>query len=149
QLLEKRHDFDRRAAVEVAGRLVRQDQRGVRDECARNRDTLLLPARKLTRHVMHALAEPDPPQRGGGRRFLVCEAATAVVQQRQLDVLERGRSGKQVEALKNEAELAAAQIGEFVSRKAGYGNAIELVATFGRAVEAAEDVHHRRLARSR
>src|SRR5678816_314672 len=47
ELLEERQHFGRRLAVEVAGRLVGHDQRGIGDERARDRHALLLAAGKL------------------------------------------------------------------------------------------------------
>ena len=59
QRLEHRHDLQARAAVQVAGRLVRQQQRGTVDQRTGDGDTLLLPARELERCVVGARGEPD------------------------------------------------------------------------------------------
>ena len=47
-------------AVEIAGRLVGQQQRRAGDKGARDRDTLLLAAGKLPRIMPEAMPEPDP-----------------------------------------------------------------------------------------
>ena len=54
---EEVHDFDAHRRVEIAGRLVREDDDGVRRERAGDGDALLLSARELVRPVVEALAE--------------------------------------------------------------------------------------------
>ena len=116
QLLEERHDLDRHVAVEVSRRLVGEQQRRARHERARDRDALLLTARQLARMVIEPIAEPDAPQRVGGQRLRVLPPARAVVQQRQLDVVERRGAREQVEALEDEAELLVSEVGELIAR---------------------------------
>ncbi len=55
ETLQHREDFFRRCAIEVAGRFVGDDQRRVGDDCAGNRDALLLSARQLRRIVMRTV----------------------------------------------------------------------------------------------
>src|SRR5262245_34588124 len=57
--LEDLHDLDRSAAVERARRLVGKDDRRMIDKRPRDRDALLLPARKLIRVIVLAPAQPD------------------------------------------------------------------------------------------
>src|SRR5215510_15635886 len=57
--LEDLHDLDRSAAVERASRLVGQDDRRVIDQRPRDRDALLLSARKLIRMIIFAIGQPD------------------------------------------------------------------------------------------
>src|SRR5437899_1502857 len=65
-----------------------------------------------------------------------------------LDVVERCSPRDQVEARKDEADLAIANGREVVIVELGDIGAVEHVATGGGDVEAADDVHERRLARS-
>ena len=60
EFLEHAHDFDARLAVEVAGRLVGQQQRRLVDQRAGDGDALLLAAGKLVGMMVGAL--------GRGRR---------------------------------------------------------------------------------
>src|SRR5215475_13181481 len=57
--LEDLHDLDRSAAVEGARRLVRENDRRVIDQRPRDRDALLLSARKLIRMIVLAPGQPD------------------------------------------------------------------------------------------
>ena len=52
--------------VEVAGRLVGEQQVGLGDQGPGDRDPLLLTAGQLTRPVLDPVAEADPAQRGDG-----------------------------------------------------------------------------------
>ena len=54
--------------VEVAGRLVREENRRPHHQRARHRDALLLAARQHAGAVIQALAKADPPQQLGGAR---------------------------------------------------------------------------------
>ena len=83
------------------------------------------------------------------RALLALRAREPGVEQRQLDVaLERGL-GEQVEGLEHEADLLVADPGELEARQRRDVVALEQVAPVARRVQAAEDVHQRRLARAR
>ena len=108
---ERLHDLVRRAGVEVAGRLVRQQQARVVDQRARDRDPLLLAAGELARRVALTVAQAEQPERRAcalGARSRVCRRRGRV-EQRQCDVLERAGARQQIEALEHEAEPLAAQ----------------------------------------
>ncbi len=71
------------------------------------------------------------------------------VGERQLDVDERARARHEVEALKHEADLAVAQVGEIVLVHVADVHAVDQIATARGYVQAAEDVHQRALAAAR
>ena len=75
--------------------------------------------------------------------------AVAAVEQRQLDVVERRGARQQVEALEHEPDLLVAHGGQRVLRHRRHVLAVEQVLARRRPVEAADDVHERRLARAR
>ena len=116
QPLEDPHHLDAGARVEVAGRLVGEQDRRVGDERARDRDALLLTAGQLIRVMIGALAEADRRRALPSRACAVPTAFifAAAVEQRQLDVVERGRSRQQVESLKDEADLLVPDFRELV-----------------------------------
>ena len=95
-----------------------------------------------------ALAEADRRERV--HRPLVpfgrLHLAAAVVEQRQLDVVERRRARQQVEALEHEADLPVPDQRQLVLRHPRDVLAVEEVLAAGRPIEAAEDVHQRGLA---
>src|SRR5690606_22281230 len=74
------------------------------------------------------------------------EPAVPAIEHRQLDILERGRAGEEIETLEDEAELLVAQVRELVAVELVDIDAVQQVGAAGRAVEAAEHVHQRRLA---
>src|SRR5262245_42390608 len=107
QALEDAHDLLRGAGIQVAGRLVGQDQLRVVDERAGDRDALLLSARELARVVVPAVREADDLE--APHRLLappIGAMAVGRVDQRQLDVVERGGPREQIERLEDEANLA-------------------------------------------
>ena len=57
-----------RARVEVAGRLVGEEERRLGDQRARDRDALLLAAGELARLVVETIAEADALERRDGQR---------------------------------------------------------------------------------
>ena len=66
ELLEGLHDLAAGAGVEVAGRLVGQQQLRLADQRPGDGDPLLLTAGELRGLVPHAVAEPDGVERGRG-----------------------------------------------------------------------------------
>ena len=80
-----------------------------------------------------------------GRRH----AAAVRVEQRQLDVLERRGARQQVEALEHEPDLRVADARQLVVRQLRHVAAVQQIAAARRPIQAAEDVHERRLARAR
>src|ERR1043165_2795620 len=64
--LEHPHDLLARGAVEVAGGLVREENRGLVDQRPRDRHPLALPPRELVGPVIHPVPEAHPVERGPG-----------------------------------------------------------------------------------
>ena len=114
ELLEQRHHLQAGVRVEVAGRLVGQDEARPVDQRAGDRHPLLLAARELAGVVVEPLAEADPLQRLRGAAPAARAGRSPRVDQRQLDVLQRGGARQQVEALEDEAERPAAHLGQRV-----------------------------------
>ena len=107
------HDVGAGVAVEVAGRLVGEDQRGFGDERPGDGDALLLAARQLGRLVVEPVAQAEPLEgRRGARRALA--ARDALVEQGRGDVVERRRARQQVVRLEDEADGPAAEPGQAV-----------------------------------
>src|SRR3990172_6545205 len=73
----------------------------------------------------------------------------AVIEERQLHVLDRGRSRQKVEALEDEPDLPIPKRSPFVGRDLGDVLFSEKVATARRPIETAEDVHQGGFPRAR
>ncbi len=109
----RRHDLVAGGRVEVAGGLVGQQDGGVVDQRAGDGHALALAAGKLVGLVVHALFQVHLPQGllgplqplGGGH---------AGIDQRQLDVVQRGGARQQVEGLEDEADFLVADAGQLV-----------------------------------
>ena len=78
-------DIRGRRGVQVAGRLVGEQQVGLGDQGPGDRDPLLLAAGQLARPVLDPVAEANPVQRRDGALAPLRPADTAVGE-RQLDV---------------------------------------------------------------
>ncbi len=121
---------------------------GIVDQGAGDGDALALPARELVGLVPHAVREPDLLDRLFGEPPAL-RRGDAGVDQRQLDVLENVGARDQVEGLEDESDLPVADVGQRIVVETRDVDAVDEVAAGGRHVEAADEVHHRRLARSR
>ena len=97
--------------IEIAGRLVRDENRGVGRQRAGERDALLLAAGQLRRIMMQAIAEPDGRQ--FLRRALRCVGIAGELQ-RHRDVFQRRHGRDQMKRLEHDADLAAAEAGQRV-----------------------------------
>lgn len=108
---QKIGDLFARVGIEVAGRFIGYQYGWRRGECAGDGHTLLLAAGKLAGIMIEALAETDSDQFTLGdfeRVRNVCQF------QRHCDIFQCGHVGDEVEGLKNDANVAAAEIRERV-----------------------------------
>src|SRR6202171_757677 len=145
QLFEDPDDVAAGFRVEVAGRLVRQDERGGGEARAGEGHTWALAARELARAMLGAVVDADALERIHGA-LAALVAAQAGVEQRQLDVLPDRGPRQEVESLEDEADLLVAHAGQRTSRHLGHVFTVQPVLAAGGRVETAEDVHEGRLA---
>ncbi|ELZ29211.1 putative hydrolase [Halosimplex carlsbadense 2-9-1] len=146
QLGEEIHDLRARLGVDVAGRLVGQQQCGVGRQRAGDGDALALAARQLRGAVVEAVAEADPREQVRGA-LAALAAVDALEDQRQRDVLDGGQPRHEVERLEDEADRPAAG-----PRALGVGQRRDVLAVDpddspGGRVEPADEVQERALAR--
>ncbi len=83
--LQKREDVVGRGAVEIAGRLIADDDRRIGDDGARDRDALLLSAGELARLVLRPIGKAHDLERDP-HVFLALGARKRREQQRKSDV---------------------------------------------------------------
>ena len=145
EFVEEGHDLDGGFGVEVAGGFVGEDDAGAVDEGAGDGDALALAAGELVGLVVHAGAEVDGFEDGLGAGDAL-GGRGAVVDEGELDVVERGGAGEEVEGLEDEADFLVTDAGEFVVVELGDVMAVEPIAAVGRGIEAADEVHQRGLA---
>src|SRR5439155_4519430 len=115
----------------------------------RDRDALLLASRQLARLMVEPFREADARQRLDGERARIPLPAAAIVQQRQLDVVQRGRARQEIEPLEDESDFLIADVRELIPGEAVHARPVEDVLTFRWCVETSEDVHEGRLSGSR
>ena len=146
---EQLDDLRARLRVEVAGRLVAQEQLRRAVQRARDGHALLLPAGERARGRPGLVADADALERRHRARVVVGVGAAAVAEiGGQLHVLAGAQVVEEVERLEDEADLAVAK-----ARQAAIVERVQIVAEHVglagvAAVEAAHDVQERRLARA-
>src|SRR5215471_13471315 len=148
QVFEQRQHLGAALAVERARRLVREHDLAAVHERARDRHALLLAARELVRLVAEPFRQPQHAEQRAGALAPRPRRDTRV-DGGHLDVLGRGGGRDEVVALEHEPERLAAQPGQLVPAEARHILAQEAVRAARGAIEAAEDVHQRRLSRTR
>ena len=145
ELVKEGHDLDAGFGVQVAGGLVGQDDGGTVDQGAGDRYALALSAGELVGLVIHAGFEIDVAQRGlGALDALGCGGA--VVDEGQLDVVQSGGAGQQVEGLEDEADFLVADTGQFIVVEGAHQLVVEPIVAFGGRIEATDQVHEGRFA---
>src|SRR5574341_943207 len=80
--------------------------------------------------------------------LMPARAMKPIVHHRQLDVLQRRCARQEIEALKDETDLAVADMGPLVRRKRTYFAVVEKVTPPRGSVEATQDVHEGGLSRA-
>src|SRR5436190_14679184 len=106
---QKLDDLAPSRLVEIAGRLIRHQDRGMRCEGTRKRDTLLLATGQLGRIVVHAIAQAD---RGKlGRSALECVRLPRQFE-RHRDILQGGHGWDEVKRLEYDSDIFSAEAGE-------------------------------------
>ncbi len=139
---EQPHDFEAGLRIEVAGGLVRQENRRVVHERARDGHALPLTARQFVGTMGHAIDELHFRERSL-RSLQTVLGRHAGVDERQLDVVQRRGSRQQVERLEDEPDLLVADAGQFVVVHLAGLLAVQQIRTLGRGVEAADEIHQR------
>ena len=115
QPLEDFHHLDARARVQIAGRLIRQDDGRFVDERPCDRRTLLLTAGRLVAGSgRHGRQGRQSEERARASVPLHRLEALPPCIERQLDVVERARARQEVEALEDEADLLVADTSQIV-----------------------------------
>src|ERR1051325_7443282 len=147
-VVEEVHDLARHERVEVAGRLVREDQLRRRGQHARDGHALLLPARELRRQVVQARGQADHVHRFLDA-VLALERGEPAVAQRDVDVVEDVEVGDEVEALEDEADVLIADPRHLPVGEAADVLAVEMVRAAVKDVEQPGDVEEGRLPRPR
>ena len=133
--------------VEIAGRLVREDDGRVIGQRARDRHPLLLASREFERFVPDAVAEAHQAQQFGALVHGVLRAHPGE-HHRQRAVFERGHDWDQIERLKDVANLAAPQPCEFIGVEARNVHLVNIDFATAGFVEPADHVEEGRFPRA-
>ena len=110
-------------------------------------NALLLAAGHFARPVVHALFESHRAERVSGKPSALLPA-DAAVNERQLDVLDRCQRRNKIKSLKNEADLAVSNAGEYGRLHVTHRLPVQIIGPVGRDIQTAENVHQRAFARA-
>src|ERR1700730_8201845 len=116
QLSEQPHHRSTIARIEVASRLVGQQNRRPAGKRTRDCDALLLAARELAWQMFCPMRHAHALQSFGHKRFPVTRAHAAIGEW-QFDILKNAEIADQIETLKNETDLAIADAGTLSERE--------------------------------
>ena len=142
QLFQDRHHLGAAGLIQRTGGFVCQDHVAAIHQRARDRYTLLLPARKLPRPVAQAFAQTQPLQQVFGTGMPLHDRHTAI-NGRNFRVAHGAQVAHQMVALEDEAEMLAAQPRQLVWHHLAGFLAGHLVAAACGPIEAAQNVHQR------
>ncbi len=148
QNLQELQDVVGGLAIEVAGGLVAEQQRGIGHDRPRDGDALFLTARQFPGRVLRPVCQPDDVERDGPA-LGTFPAAEVRQEERQLDVFLRRQHGQQVVELEHETDVSRAPFRQLVVRHRRELGAANPDRAARRAVEPAQQVQQRRLARAR
>jgi hypothetical protein len=150
-LVERVHEIEDRLGVrrvEVAGRFVRQDERRIRDDGARDRHALFLSSGQLIRIVVGAVGQADQGE-CVFHLLLALRSREGLKEEGEFDVLRRGQHGNQVVGLEDESDVVGAPVREVGVVEIADVRSLHEDFTLRRPIEAADEVEQRRLAGTR
>ena len=149
QIAQQRENLGAGPRVEIAGRLVPEQDRRIDRQRPRNRDALALAAGELVGQMIDALSEADEIAAVRRARVLRLPARPAPQMQRQGDVLGGRQRRQQVEELEDEPDLVAPHARQRVVGRAAPAAARRSTRRPSSADRGTHDVQQRRLARPR
>ena len=132
--------------IEIASRLVREHDGGPINDCPGQRDTLLLAAGKLERLVMHLVLETQHAEYFAATIRIVCPVPLNAFGEAQISFRRQG--GEEIEALKDETDLAPANVGPLCIGGGSQIFPIDDDTALRWGQQAAEQMQHGRLAAS-
>ena len=93
--------------IQVAGRLIGNDDLRVVSQGASNGCTLLLPAGELAGELVSEFFNPDQPEQGHGALVALSRCELVAKIHRQTDIFQHSQSRQQLEELENDAQVGA------------------------------------------
>ena len=142
---EQIDDFVPRRSIEIAGRLVGEDQVRAWSDCAGDGHALLFAAGQLLRIMIEPMAETD---RFEFRFRPSLRIAFACQFHRCGDVFQRGHGRQKMKCLQDDADAAAAGMGKCILVQRGEIFARDMQSPAAGTFEPGEDGHQRAFARA-
>lgn len=146
-VVNQRQDLLAGVGVQVAGRLVGQQDGRVDRQRPRDCDALALASRKLVGQMIHPMRELHQVQQVLHSRLDLVPGPAAQMQGNR-DVLQAGERWQEIEELKNETDLVAAYARQRIVGEAAEARAVDRDLAGGGMIEAADQVEQRRFPRA-
>ena len=134
------HDFLARLGIEIARRLVGQNDGGPVDQGAGDGDALALAAGHFVGFMVDAIGQPHAGQ-GLQRDAFAVAAVHPGVDQGQFDIAQRVGPGQEVEGLKDKADFPVANLGQLIVVQFADVGAVEFIDAGRGSVQASEQIH--------
>ena len=145
EILDEREDLATGLGIEIAGRLVGQQDRRIDRQRSRDRHALALTARQLLGQMREAGGRAARASSSSVARSWTFDARPAAEMQRQPDILQTRQRRQQVEELKDEPDLVAPHARQRIVGQTGERFAVDPDLAGRRTVEAANEVEQRGL----
>ena len=147
QASEHFHNLGGLRRVQVACRLVSQQQCGLVNNCPRNADELLLTAGELVRVKVFFGDDREAVQNVSDHR-LPLGLRQVFIGQGKIDILSNGKVVEQVIALKHHASTLASQVSPLLTIERVYGFFLEPVFPSPLVIKQSQNIQQRRFART-
>src|SRR5438128_495999 len=144
EISQELDDRDAGGTVEIAGRLIREDDLGPADDRASDGGPLALATRKLRRSMHQPMTEADPLQGNSGTAPAFPDV-DAPVEETGSDVVEHAHPIEEEELLEDKAETGGTKAGELTVAHAAGVDAVDAHGARGGPIERARDVQQGRL----
>ena len=133
--------------IEIAGRLIHNDDGGTGGQGPSDRHALLLTAGELIGLVPEAMSEPHQVEQLLGANRWATGMFSDV--ERYFDVFLGGQGRNEIECLKDHTDLLVADRGQLPLAEVGDIHTVDQDPAAGRVVQSGDDAQQRRLARAR
>src|SRR5262249_6996570 len=139
KILDQLENFLAGVRIKIAGRFIGQQYRRINRERSRNSHSLAFSARELVRKVFEPMAELYQGQEFLPRLFDFLAGPLAQMQ-RQRDIFHAVQCWKEIEKLKDEADLVAADPRQIIVWEVGQVFVLDSNLARGRPIQAANQI---------
>src|SRR5919109_1683720 len=139
-LFHQPNDHVRRLMIQIGSRFVSKHELRLRNQGPSNGDSLLLPTGELLRQFIHLFRHADGGEQLDRSAAALIRRSLLYHHHRILDILKGGQDWKQIEALKNKADVLSAKLRGLFSFEQGDIDSRYFQSPAGRFIETADQI---------